>query len=87
MAGPEKAYLLTEKGDKFECLFNPSELTITKSNTWKVPEKMPVSVYLRLRVRDLAGNESLAVTPEPQLVDLNEPEGRLLNVSVPQRKP
>ena len=29
MAGPEKAYLLTEKGDKFECLFNPSELTIT----------------------------------------------------------
>jgi len=39
MAGPEKAYLLTEKGDKFECLFNPAELTITKSNTWQVPEK------------------------------------------------
>jgi len=39
MAGPEKAYLLTEQGDKFECLFNPSELTITKSNTWQVPEK------------------------------------------------
>jgi hypothetical protein len=38
VAGPEKAYLFTEKGDKFECLFNPAELTITKSNTWQVPE-------------------------------------------------
>jgi hypothetical protein len=38
MAGPEKAYLLTEKGDKIECLFNPAELTITKSNSWQVPE-------------------------------------------------
>ena|SRR6266508_1886740 len=32
--GPEKAYLLTEKGDKINCLFNPSELTISKSNSW-----------------------------------------------------
>jgi hypothetical protein len=38
MAGPEKAYLLTEKQDKIECLFNPAELTITKSNTWQVQE-------------------------------------------------
>src|SRR6266542_3053217 len=32
--GPEKAYLLSEKGDKINCLFNPSELTISKSNSW-----------------------------------------------------
>jgi nucleoid-associated protein YgaU len=38
MAGPEKAYLLTEKGDQIRCLFNPAELTITKSNTWQAPE-------------------------------------------------
>jgi nucleoid-associated protein YgaU len=32
--GPEKAYLLSEQGDKIDCLFNPAELTISKSNSW-----------------------------------------------------
>jgi nucleoid-associated protein YgaU len=35
MTGPIKAHLLTEKGRKIEFLFNPSELTVSKSNTWK----------------------------------------------------
>ena len=55
--------------------------------SWQPPDVLPVAVYLRLRVRDLAENESVAVTPEPQLVDLSEPEGRLLNVSVVPRRP
>ena len=38
MAGPEKAYLLTENGTTIKCLFNPAELTITKSNTWNAAE-------------------------------------------------
>jgi hypothetical protein len=38
MAGPEKAYLRSEKGDKIHCLFNPSELTITKANSWNAAE-------------------------------------------------
>jgi hypothetical protein len=38
MAGPEKAYLVTEKGDQITCLFNPAELTITKANTWNAGE-------------------------------------------------
>ena len=38
-----------------------------------------------MRVRDLAGNESIAVTNEPQLVDLSEPEGHLTNVTVSPR--
>lgn len=54
--------------------------------TWQLPSGMPVAVYLRLRVRDLAGNEGVAVTPEPQLVDLTEPEGRLVNVTVTPRR-
>src|SRR5438093_7017476 len=29
-----KAYLRTEKGEEIHCLFNPSELTISKSNSW-----------------------------------------------------
>lgn len=51
-------------------------------HTWQLPERMPVQAYLRLRVRDLAGNEGIAVTSEAQLIDLSEPEGRLVNVSV-----
>lgn len=54
--------------------------------TWQLPSGMPVAVYLRLRVRDQAGNEGVAVTPEPQLVDLTEPEGRLVNVTVTPRR-
>jgi hypothetical protein len=48
--------------------------------SWQVPQGK-VSVYLRLRVRDKAGNEAIAVTSEPQLVDLSEPEGQLIDVS------
>jgi nucleoid-associated protein YgaU len=34
MSGPAKAYLKTERGDRIDCLFNPSELTVSKSNSW-----------------------------------------------------
>jgi hypothetical protein len=51
--------------------------------SWRPAPGMPVQVFLRLRVRDLAGNEGAAVTPEPQLIDLTEPEGHLVNVSLP----
>jgi hypothetical protein len=55
--------------------------------SWRPAPGMPVQVYLRLRVRDQAGNESVAVTPEPQLIDLTEPEGHLVNVTAPARRP
>jgi len=54
--------------------------------SWKVPQGK-VSVYLRLRVHDKAGNEGIAVTSEPQLVDLSEPEGHLLDVSLSPGQP
>jgi len=34
MAAPVKAYLETERGQKVACLFNPSQLAISKSNSW-----------------------------------------------------
>jgi hypothetical protein len=49
--------------------------------SWQLPGALPVHVYLRLRVRDTAGNESVAVTPTPQLVDLSKPVGRLLSIA------
>jgi hypothetical protein len=53
--------------------------------SWKLPEQMPVAVFLRLRVRDQAGNETVAISPTAQAVDLHEPVGHLLRVSVPAR--
>jgi hypothetical protein len=53
---------------------------------WLLPDQLPVQVYIRLRVRDLAGNEGVAVIQEPQLIDLSEPEVKLLDVSVARRK-
>jgi hypothetical protein len=47
---------------------------------WLLPKTLPSHVYLKLTVRDTAGNEAVAVTREPQLVDLSEPEGRLVRV-------
>jgi hypothetical protein len=41
---------------------------------WQVPEKVPPKVYLRLTVRDTAGNVAVAQTSEPILVDLSVPE-------------
>ena len=38
MTGPTKAYLKTERGDRIDCLFNPSELTVSKSNSWNAGE-------------------------------------------------
>jgi nucleoid-associated protein YgaU len=35
MSGPEKAYLQPERGEPIPCLFNPSELTVSKSNSWQ----------------------------------------------------
>jgi len=35
----EKAFLLTELKERIECQFNPSELTITKLNSWKAPPR------------------------------------------------
>lgn len=59
----------------------------TGKHSWVPPQGIPVQVYLRLRVRDLAGNENQAVTAEPQLVDLSEPEGRLIGIVSPARRP
>jgi hypothetical protein len=54
--------------------------------TWQLPPGgIPPRVYLRLTVRDNAGNVSVAETPEPVLVDLNEPEITSVSVGKPSR--
>jgi hypothetical protein len=34
VTAPAKAYLQTEKGTKIPCMFNPAELSLSKSNSW-----------------------------------------------------
>lgn len=48
---------------------------------WQLPPGLPARVYLRLMVRDQAGNVSTAETREAILVDLNKPEVRLTGIS------
>jgi len=45
--------------------------------TWKMPKNIPYLVYLRLVVRDTAGNSNMAETPKPVCIDLIKPEGHL----------
>jgi hypothetical protein len=57
-----------------------ADLPGTGKHSWQVPAGTPVEVYLRLRVRDNAGNEAVAVTDTPQTIDLVEPDGQLIGV-------
>lgn len=63
-----------------------ANLPNTGRYSWQLPDNAPVEAYIRLRVRDLAGNESVATTPSPQALDLSEPEGRLTTVTVTPRR-
>jgi hypothetical protein len=54
--------------------------------SWLLAPNLPFKVYMRLIVRDLAGNVSTAETAEPVLVDLSEPEGRITGLAQPIRR-
>jgi hypothetical protein len=53
----------------------------TGSYAWQVPADVPPKAYLRLTVRDLAGNETVAQTPSPVDVDLIEPVTHIVGVN------
>jgi hypothetical protein len=52
----------------------PAELPNTGRFDWQPPADIPPNVYLRLTVRDTAGNKAVATTPKPVLIDLVVPE-------------
>lgn len=47
---------------------------------WSIRPGTPSSLYFRLLARDAAGNVGVAQTPQPVIVDLKRPVGRLLRV-------
>jgi hypothetical protein len=57
------------------------QLTNSGRYTWQLTQDLPVKVYLRILVRDAAGNVAVDELPQPVLVDLHEPEGQILSIS------
>ncbi len=55
-------------------LIGPGELPNTGRYGWQPTPDVPPNVYLRLTVRDTAGNKAVAQTADPQLIDLSVPE-------------
>ena len=52
---------------------------------WRITNDMPSSVFLRLTVRDTAGNTAIAETDKPVLVDLTIPELTVIGVQTGPR--
>lgn len=48
---------------------------------WRLPDHLPPRVFLRLTVRDVAGNEARAQTDKPELIDLSVPETTIIGVA------
>ncbi len=57
-----------------------AQMPNSSSYNWHVPSNIPAKVYLRLTVRDVAGNVAVAETGEPVLVDLSVPVPRILGL-------
>jgi hypothetical protein len=51
-----------------------AEMANTGQFSWQVPVNIPPAVFLRMAVRDVAGNSAVAQTKEPVVVDLSVPE-------------
>jgi hypothetical protein len=58
----------------------------TEHYAWRLPPSLPSYVYLRMTIRDNAGNQAIAVTDKPQLVDMSEPEGQFIRVTTDPNK-
>lgn len=62
-----------------------TDLTNSQRYVWPVPPNL-VRVYLRVVARDMAGNQGFDETADPILVDLHEPEAKILGISSGVRK-
>lgn len=63
-----------------------TDLTNSQRYVWPVPPNL-VRVYLRVVARDMAGNQGFDETADPILVDLHEPEAKILGISSGVRRP
>ena len=64
-----------------------ANLPNTGQYSWKLPATIPSHVYLKMTICDAAGNVGVAVTDRPQLVDVSEPQRRLIRVTPLNKRP
>jgi hypothetical protein len=57
-----------------------SDLEDTGSYVWTLGPGVPAQFYLRIEVRDAAGNVQRVETPQPVLVDLSRPTARIVDI-------
>ncbi len=57
-----------------------TNLENTGEYSWRLVRQMPERIYLRLEVRDVAGNLATVVSPSPTVLHLPQPTGRLRSV-------
>lgn len=77
--------VVLEWSEKRDGPWNPigsGELPNTGKYSWAIQPNVPASVYLKLMVKDSAGNIAVAQTQEPLLIDLNIPEVNVLGISL-----
>jgi nucleoid-associated protein YgaU len=82
MTGPVKAYLQPEKGGRITFLFNPSELTISKSNSWQGKEAKGKNAPQQRFQSGQAATLSMSITLDTTLsgTDVAVHTGRLLHL-------
>jgi hypothetical protein len=64
-----------------------ADLSNSGRYTWLLSQNVPYRVYLRLSVKDTAGNIAVDETPDPVLIDLHEPEAHLLGIAGTAKRP
>jgi hypothetical protein len=57
------------------------QLANTGQYSWRLPDRLPPRVYLRMTMRDAAGNEARAQTDKPVLIDLSVPQTKITRVA------
>jgi hypothetical protein len=61
-------------------LVGEGDLPNTGQYLWKLPPNMPGKIFLRMSITDLAENVGVAESPEPEIIDLNEPEVKSISL-------
>src|SRR5262249_37618760 len=59
----------------------------TGKHPWIMHEGLPYQVYLKMEIRDLAGNVSVAESEEPVIIDLQEPVVKVGEIVIESQPP
>jgi hypothetical protein len=61
-------------------LIGEGDLANTGQYLWKLPSNIPGRIFMRMSITDLAKNVGIAESPEPETIDLNEPEAKIIGL-------